>query len=106
MAASVYAQKAVSDVFLRGVHNSFNPVSANPTKWSNTPKQFFGKLPTNCLSVFDHFVKLALKGLRRRPGRFLNLLYTFNLRSVFRGYAYKTLMSSVHLPVIKITGVN
>ena len=40
-----------------------NPLSANPTKWSNTLKQFVGKLPTNCLSVFDHFVKLALKGL-------------------------------------------
>ena len=36
-----------------------NPVSANPTKWSNTLK-----LATNFLSVFDHFVKLALKGLR------------------------------------------
>ena len=23
------------------------------------------KLPTNCLSVFDHFVGLALKGLRK-----------------------------------------
>ena len=23
----------------------------------------FSKLPTNCLSVFDHFVGLALKGL-------------------------------------------
>ena len=41
-----------------------NPLSANPTKWSNTLKQFVGKLPTKCLSVFDHFVKLALKGLR------------------------------------------
>ena len=40
-----------------------NLLSANPTKWSNTDKQFVGKLPTNCLSVFDHFVKLALKGL-------------------------------------------
>ena len=39
-------------------------LSANPTKWSNTLKQFVGKLPTNCLSVFDHFVGLALKGLR------------------------------------------
>ena len=26
-------------------------------------KQFVGKLVTNCLSVFDHFVKLVLKGL-------------------------------------------
>ena len=42
----------------------FNPLNANPTKWSNTLKQFLAKLPTNCLSVFDHFVKLALKGLR------------------------------------------
>ena len=44
--------------------NVFNPLSANPTKWPNTLKQFVGKLLTNCLSVFDQFVKLALKGLR------------------------------------------
>ena len=41
-----------------------NPLSANPTKWSNTLKQLVGNLPTNCLSVFDHFVNLALQGLR------------------------------------------
>ena len=38
-----------------------NPLSANPTKWSNT------LLPTNCLSVFDHFVGLALEGLKYYP---------------------------------------
>ena len=38
--------------FLEGL--VFNPLSVNPTKWSNTLKQFFGKLPANCLSVFDH----------------------------------------------------
>ena len=27
-------------------------------------KQFVGKLPTNCLSVFDQFVGLAFKGLK------------------------------------------
>ena len=43
--------------------NCFNPLSANFTKWSNTLKQFVGNLPTNCLSVFHHFVGLALKGL-------------------------------------------
>ena len=43
--------------------NFFNSLNANYTKWSNTLKQFVGKLSTNCLSVFDHFVKLALKGL-------------------------------------------
>ena len=30
-----------------------NPFNADSTKWS----------PTNCLSVFDHFMGLALKGL-------------------------------------------
>ena len=45
------------------MRTSFNPLSASFTKWSNTLKQFVGKLATNCLSVFDHFVGLALKGL-------------------------------------------
>ena len=36
---------------------------ANITKWSNTLKQFVGSLQTNCLSVFDHFMGLVLKGL-------------------------------------------
>ena len=30
---------------------NINPLSVNPTKWSNTLKQFVGNLPTNCLSV-------------------------------------------------------
>ena len=41
-----------------------NSLSVNLTKWSNTLKQFVGNLPTNCFSVFDHFVRLALKGLK------------------------------------------
>ena len=41
-----------------------NPLIINPTKWSNTLKQFVRNLPANCLSVFDHFVGLALKGLK------------------------------------------
>ena len=43
----------------------FNPLSASPTKWSNTVKQFVDKLLTNCLRVFDDFLKLAIKGLRK-----------------------------------------
>ena len=39
-------------------------LSAKFIKWSNTLKQFVGKLATNCLSVFDHFVGLALKELK------------------------------------------
>ena len=38
--------------------NTLNPLSAKFIKWSNILKQFVG------LSVFDHFVGLALKGLR------------------------------------------
>ena len=41
------------------------PLSANPT-WSNTLKQFVGRLLTNCLSVFYRFVWLALKGLNTK----------------------------------------
>ena len=41
-----------------------NPLSVNPTKCLNTLKQYLGNLLKNCLSVFDHFVGLALKRLR------------------------------------------
>ena len=34
---------------------NINPSSSNLTKWSNTLKQ----KPTNCLSVFDHFVRVG-----------------------------------------------
>ena len=37
------------------------PLNANFTKWSDTLKQFVGNLPTNCLSVFDRFMGLALQ---------------------------------------------
>ena len=49
---------------------TLNPLNANLTKWSNTLKQFVGNLATNCLSVFGHFVGLALKdfGLALPPG--------------------------------------
>ena len=44
-------------------YEDLNPLSANPTKWSNTLKQFAGNLTTNCLSVFDEFAGLARNGL-------------------------------------------
>ena len=40
-----------------------NPLRVNFTKWSNTLKQIVGNLLTNFLSVLEHFVGLALKGL-------------------------------------------
>ena len=48
------------DPFSNTLSHWVKPLSANPTKWSNTLKKFVGNFPTNCLSVFDHFVKLAL----------------------------------------------
>ena len=42
---------------------AINPLSANPIKWSNT-QTIRQLLPTNCLSLFDHFVGLVLKGLK------------------------------------------
>ena len=55
------------------VLTKLNTLSVNPTKWSNTLKQIRRLLPTNCLSMFDHFVGLALKGLT-------------NLRRIFPSY--------------------
>ena len=43
---------------LRIIRQFIDSLSANPTKWSNTLKQFVGNL-----SMFDHFAVLALKGL-------------------------------------------
>ena len=51
-------------LFCGMAHEKVNPLSANFTKRSNTFKQFVGNMPTNCLSVFDHFVGLVLKGLK------------------------------------------
>ena len=42
-----------------------NRLSAKLTKWPNTLKQLVSNLPTNCLSVFGHFVRLALKRLKK-----------------------------------------
>ena len=47
-------------------------LSANPAKWSNTLKQIVGNLPTICLSVFDHFMNLTLKGLILTDGILFN----------------------------------
>ena len=67
-----------------------NPLSTNPTKWSNTLKQFVDKLLTNCLSAFDHFVKFVFIGLTantrqwRRSGVFVvNFEHISHLAQMF-----------------------
>ena len=54
----------VKHVFDHFVELALNPLNTKFIKWSNTLKQIVGKLPTICLSVFDHFSGLALKGLK------------------------------------------
>ena len=55
----------------------FNSLSTNPTKWSDTLKQFNkSNLPTNCFSLFDHLVKLALKGLSELNPSFMKNIFT------------------------------
>ena len=56
-----------------------NPLSANTAKSSNTLKQFFGNLGTNCLNVLDHFVgwhwrHTASRNLRLKCTTFPELL--------------------------------
>ena len=69
MKVSVMPQKLLR-IFLRYCRVERNKLSANnktflnpfnPTKWSNTLKQFVAKAD-HLFSVFDHFVGLALKG--------------------------------------------
>ena len=50
---------------------NFNPLSTNPTKWSNILKQFVSK-------ELDHFLRLALKGLSTFHTLFLFPMLTFN----------------------------
>ena len=66
--------------------NFLNPLSAIVPKWSN-------KLPTNCLSVLDHFGGLALQGLRSFP-RVLNLWQYGNLTLEGRIVVFKSLTVS------------
>ena len=56
---------------------NLNPLSANPTKWSNTCSLF----PMNCLSVFDQFVGLVLKGLKH--DLYLNKVLALYISPIF-----------------------
>ena len=42
----------------------FNHLRASPTKWAHTFKKFVSFCRKIVLSLFDHFVGLALKGLK------------------------------------------
>ena len=52
-------KKNITFTWLSSLYNPFKRQSHK----IDTLKQFVGNLATNCLSVFDDFVKLTLKGL-------------------------------------------
>ena len=56
-----------SGTFLRCMYivpcTSYQPFKSQPHKMIKHTQKIRRLLPTNCLSVFDHFVRLALKGL-------------------------------------------
>ena len=74
-------------------NNSINPLNAKITKWSNTLKQFTSKLPTNFLSVFDHFVGLAFKGLIE----LLHVNCATNLKGLRNAFITKMNTAKIHL---------
>ena len=91
-------------------NNSINPLNAKITKWSNTLKQFISKLPTNFLSVFDHFVGLAFKGLRnafitkmKTAKIHLTSLFHHYMLHICNGLVVKVLDSKSRDPIFKAT---
>ena len=62
-------------------NNPIYPFRDQPLKTVKHTQTIRRLLPTNCLSVFDHFVGLALKGLSQCPPLFQPFPV---LRSVFR----------------------
>ena len=80
---------------LKYVLSSFKPLQANFTKWPNILKQFVGNLLTNCLSVFGHFVGLALKGLKRSNCYVILFSLCKNSRKSHQRCSIKKLLSKI-----------
>ena len=65
-----------------------DPLNANPTKYSNSFKQFAGSLPTNCLSMLDHFVGLnGLYAAAKQEFHYCKL-FTLHQKVFFEGVCH------------------
>ena len=64
-----------SFLFLVFRHLLFSPLKCQPNKMVKQTQTIRQLLPTNCLSVFDHFVGSALKGLTFPFGHRLQRMY-------------------------------
>ena len=81
--------------FIPGV---INLLDVNPTEWPNKLKQSISNLPTNCLSVFEHFVRLARKGLINKNLTFTALVVIiYNISDFASGYEDFKLNFKIHL---------
>ena len=62
----------------------FNPLGAKPHKMVKHTQTICPQQPTNCFSVFDHFVGLALKGLKcNTVAKEVDVLQPFHVTRVF-----------------------
>ena len=68
-----------------------NPLSDNPTKWSNTLKQFVIRrlLLMNYLSVLAHFVGLASKGLFSWMMCWMNLTHFISVLHFYTSWKHQ-----------------
>ena len=57
------------------IRRILEPFKLQPDKMVKHIQAIRRLLPTNCLSVFDHFVGLALTGLMFQPSRLIKLTY-------------------------------
>ena len=75
-------------------------LSVNPTKWSNTRKQFVGN--RNIGKFVDHFVGLVLKGLIVKMKKKFEVLLSENIRfsGVSRGYKKEIVLEYVKWCII------
>ena len=92
------SQNFIQEVLALKCTAHFNPLSANPTKWPNTLKQFGGKLLKglskekllSLLAVFETKKRTLLCGKRLKASIFQNILFV-KWRKGLRFHAFRAL---------------
>ena len=64
-----------------------------------TVKQIVGNLPTICLSVFDHFMNLALKGIRKKRKILYFSMTLVKIKQELRPAAFFLKLKAFHLKI-------
>ena len=75
------------------------PTKENGQAYSNNSSTFL----TNCLSMFDHFVGLALKGLNSIIGKTTTQVPCYINQNKYRGYNFKIEYGNDNLRVVLLT---